>query len=153
MLNVLLKNNLITFAVYIIVYMISFFHISYMTAIGIGNEITKGVVSVVFVIIPFILFFCSGKKFLFVTHDTLCNCLSVILLAIILFIVVLISNHTSWYRFTLPFELMVEVITDFLKIPYRTATEKYVYLAITVLPSLSMWLGMMSKKAWCLRNN
>jgi hypothetical protein len=137
-------NNIIVITIHIVISVICIFPI-YFEGLTWGWGIFRYLAAVICIIIPFFLYYWAGNKFLRNTHNYLFNILSVITLAILLFTAVVFTSE-QWFGYTLPFELLIGSITDLLQIPYRAVKEKYIYLTMSILPSLIMWIGLTTKR-------
>ena len=146
MLKVLIVNNFISIAIHIVLSLICIFPFVYIYTGGIERVINIGLASVIYTITIFLLYFWAGKKYLCDTHSILFNSLSVVFLAIIIFMAILIANNTPLHSLILPFEILGTMIHQLLRIPYGAKEEKYVYLVMSILPSLTMLIGLINKK-------
>ena len=96
--------------------------------------------------ISLFLFLFLGRKFLIKTNNTFLNIISVLTISAIVAIIIIIiykeANSNRWGGlFVVPIYPISETISYFFKIG-----EKYGYLSMSVLPSLAMWIGMITKR-------
>jgi hypothetical protein len=103
------------------------------------NWLAVGVITIV----ALFAYFIAGKLFLQNTQNMLTNILSTIMLAIILIVATIFRNANIWEgALNAPFYPIGATISYFFLIK-----SKFVFLIMSLLPSLAMWIGIMSKKA------
>ena len=150
-----LLNNLIALAIYICICFVVF-PLNFMWHLGIWNELVwkMGLKHVIYnwvtvsihTLLTLFLYFWAGGKFLKKLHNIFENTLSVIFLFIIIAITTLsLYNNPDpklfeWLLLT-PIFPISETLYFFLIIK-----EKYAYLIISLLPSITMWIRMTTKR-------
>ena len=148
----LIKNNLIAIAIHACICCILFFPIQYMWWGGVWFDrmwndefkyiIYRCLAIGICTIVALVAYFFAGRHFLQNTGNMQANIFSVLALVGILIIAILLKYAGIWYGIlNTPFYPIGATISYFLRIE-----ENHVFLAMTVLPSLIMWLGLMSKK-------
>ena len=148
---VLFKNNLIAITVHFCLCVILLYPVNFMwwgsvwvdRKIEIKEMAINGLIIAFYTIIVLFLYFLSGKKFLSSTNNMSSNAFSVTVLFIILAIITLIAfDGTAERLLRIPYYPLGGTIAYFFQIK-----EKYAYLIMSVLPSLIMWIGMITKRS------
>jgi len=108
------------------------------------NTDIRGLLSAgVYATVVFTLYFVAGRLFLYNTHNMLISALSIMALFIIIMATTLVAYDSMFERLLrAPFYLVGGIISRFFQIK-----EKHVYLAMSALPSLVMFMGMMTKRS------
>ena len=160
MLKVVFNNNLIALAINVCLCFVLFLPAATMWYLNVWwenmrpNEIAVNwVVIVIWTGVVVLWYFWFGRKFLVNTGNTLLNISSVIMLPIIISIAVLVGFRnldnpilvdlmSMVLLLGIPMHPIIETAYFFLRIEFE-----YAFMAISILPSLVMWVGMISKRS------
>jgi hypothetical protein len=103
----------------------------------------NGVIIAIYTIVVLFLYFLAGKKFMSSVDNMLTNIFSVTVLFMVLAIVTLIAfNGIAERLLRIPYYPLGGTIAHFFRIE-----EKYAFLTMSLLPSLIMWIGMITKRS------
>ena len=141
----ILKSNLIAIIAYLCICLILLMLRYAMMFFGILESLERMIGAGIFTLAFLFLCFLAGKLFISNSHNLLISVLSLLPLYIIIAVIVYISygNPKSYgVLLAIPIHPISEIISYFFQIKI-----KYCYLLTSLLPSLSMWIGMLSKKA------
>jgi hypothetical protein len=109
---------------------------------GLKNVIYNWLAIVIYTLAILFLYFCIGRRFLCNTHSVLTNALSVTVLFIIIIVSTSVAYESFFERlFRVPVYPLGGTIFYFFQIK-----EKYVFLVMSILPSITMWVGMVTKR-------
>ena len=145
--NLIVKNNLIAIAIHACICLVFIIPIGYIWRWDGVWHGTWSSMSVIFnwlaigvyTFIALLLYFGSGKQFLCNTYNMQKNVFSV--MALVIIVVILFTYDSGMWPLKLPFYPIAETISYFLQIE-----EKYAFLIMSILPSLTMLAGMMTKR-------
>ena len=141
--NIFLKNNITAIAIHICVGLVLLYpyilidnrsngRLGAFTCIAIG----------ICTILAFFLYFLAGRQFLSHTSNLIANAFSVAVVAIILIIVVCIRGNTLSFMANLPLYPLGGLVSHYLRLK-----EECVFAVTAMLPSMFMWIGMISKRS------
>ncbi|MCL1790041.1 MAG: hypothetical protein FWG40_01570 [Peptococcaceae bacterium] len=136
---ILLKNNLIAIAIHLCLCVVLLYPLTFLLR-------TEGVVAVLsvtaYTIFVVLVYFISGKTILSNAGNSLIDILSVIVLAMLIIVITFtLYDSALEYIIRVPFYPIGVTISYFLH-----TKEMYVYLVMSLLPSLIMWIGLSSRR-------
>jgi len=143
----LIKNNLIAIAIHIVLSCVSIGAMFSLWAIAENHRFNFQLLqNIIFIMVILFLYFLCGRLFLHNTHDVTKNILSVTALTIIIIVATLIARWGfqifAWVN--PPFIPIMMYLTEGRQT--SSLTHTIVIFAVTVLPSLAMWGGMLIKQ-------
>ena len=154
MLKAVIINNLISIAIYVCMCIVLILPIGNTWFYGMwrdnmkSNEIVYNWAMIgVFTIVSLFLFFWLGRKFLNDTGNTLLSISSVIMVPILVSIASFVAFSNLDSRLGIagflgtPIYPVSETMSYFLRMDL-----KYAYMAMSILPPLTMWIGMIGKR-------
>jgi len=152
MFKTLLANNLFAILVHICMCVILFLPIGYIWGLGVwDNSRNMALKDFVYnclaigicTIVTLSLYFLAGRKFLSNVNNVPTHFLSVLAIGIIIAVAALTvyKSGSFWVLLVTPIYPISETISYFFRIEL-----KYAYLLMSLLPSLTMWAGMITKR-------
>ena len=161
MLKMLITNNLIAVAIHVCICLVLIIPLGLL--IGPGHlwsestlellplwHIAKRLIAIgIYTAVAIILYFWAGRKFLTNTDNMLTSILSVIALTIVIILATFAAEGSFGNRLryhllamlTIPIGPIGATVAHFLRID-----NLYSYLIMSIMPSLAMWVGMVTKR-------
>ena len=146
-----IKNNLIAFAIHICICFVLMLPVGFVMEIGFSSIILVWISVGACIFVAISLYLWAGRKYLSNTNGVMTNIASVLAIAIIIFVVTYAAFDSGWERLLrIPFYPLGGLLLYILDKPYNTfggEEWKNVFLLMSIFPSITLWIGMVSDRA------